>query len=104
MSTYFVTRHAGALAWARRQGLDAAAIPHLDPAAIRAGDTVIGNLPIHLAAAVCARGARFLALEIMVPPAKRGQELTAEEMEAFGACLVPYDVRRLDDAAPDPAG
>ena len=103
MPTYFVTRHAGALGWARRRGLDAQAIPHLDPTRIRAGDTVIGTLPVHLAAAVCARGARFLALEIVVPPDKRGVELTAEEMEAFGASLVPYEVRRLDDAAPDAA-
>lgn len=96
MPIYFVTRHTGALAWAKRRGLNAVPVPHLDPASVRPGDTVIGTLPIHLAAAICAAGANFLALEIAVPPDKRGVELSADEMEAFGATLVAYDVRRRE--------
>lgn len=96
MATYFVTRHAGALAWARGRGLAAEAVRHLDTAMLRPGDTVIGTLPVHLAAEVCARGARFLFLRLDVPEARRGAELTAADMDAFGAALVEYEVRRLE--------
>ena len=43
MTTWFITRHPGALAWAIRQGLHIDRhVSHLDPAEITAGDTVIG--------------------------------------------------------------
>ena len=61
MTHYFVTRHAGALDWARDQGIVATLIEHLDPALIKAGDTVLGTLPIHLVAALNSIGARYLS-------------------------------------------
>ncbi|MBI1209581.1 MAG: CRISPR-associated protein Csx16 [Azospirillum sp.] len=93
--TLFVTRHPGAVAWARRRGIEAEAVAHLDIAAVETGDTVLGTLPVHLAADLCARGARYCHLEMDVPQSLRGKELTADEMEAAGARLVSYRVEKL---------
>jgi CRISPR-associated protein Csx16 len=93
--TIFVTRHHGAIEWARDRGIAAEAVDHLDIAAIQTGDTVLGTLPVHLAAAVCAKGAHYFHLEMDLPSAKRGMELSAAEMEQAGARLIPYHVVRL---------
>ncbi|RMH48789.1 MAG: CRISPR-associated protein Csx16 [Alphaproteobacteria bacterium] len=84
---FFVTRHPGAVEWARRHGIEAEAVHHLDPSAIRPGDTVIGTLPVHLAAEVCARRGRYLHLVLDLPPEARGRDLSAEEMDRHGARL-----------------
>ncbi len=96
MPVLFVTRHAGALEWAARRGIQAIAVEHLDVTAVRAGDVVMGTLPLHLAAAVCGRGARFLHLEMDVPAEARGRALTADDMDRFGARLVEYRVERVE--------
>ena len=95
MTTYFVTRHAGARGWAARQGLDAVQLEHLDPGHIVAGDVVIGTLPVHLVADIQRRGACYLHLELTIPPEHRGRDLSADDMERFGARLVEYRVRRV---------
>jgi len=94
---WFVTRHPGAREWAAQQGLHVDFfVEHLDPSQVSPGDTVIGTLPLHLAAAVCEAGARLLHLSMDVPPDRRGQELTAEEMAAFGARLEEMTVTRSE--------
>lgn len=58
---YFVSRHPGAIAWIKKQvewKVDAF-VTHLDIDMIKAGDIVLGTLPIHLAALVCQKGAEF---------------------------------------------
>jgi CRISPR-associated protein Csx16 len=96
MTTYFVTRHPGAIAWAARQGLKVdRQLDHLDVAIIQPGDTVIGILPVNLAAEVCARGGRFFNLSLTVPPEARGRELSADELEQFGARVEEYRVERV---------
>lgn len=91
MSTWFVTRHPGAVEWASRRGLAVdRQIAHLDVDAIQPSDLVIGILPVHLAAAVCARGARYFNLSLDVPPELRGQELDADTLERLGARLEEY--------------
>ena len=93
MSVYFVSRHPGARQWAEEEGLVVdAVVDHLDPAAVVAGDTIIGSLPIHLAAEICARGCRYLHLCLVVPRELRGCELTAAEMREYGARLEEYTV------------
>lgn len=94
MTTYFVTRHKGAIEWARMQGIEAERISHLDPSRIKPGDTVIGTLPVHIAAALCAQGGRYLHLSMTIPENARGRELTADEMNRFGACLTPYSIEK----------
>ncbi|HKJ21687.1 MAG TPA: CRISPR-associated protein Csx16 [Gammaproteobacteria bacterium] len=97
MTTYFVTRHAGAREWAAAEGVPVdALLDHLDMAIVQPGDTVIGSLPVHLAGAVCARGARYLHLVLELPPGMRGRELSAGDMRACGARLEAYEVRLVE--------
>lgn len=96
MTTWFITRHPGARHWAKQQQL---AIDryctHLDPAEVDAGDTVIGSLPINLAAAICTAGARYFNLSIDLPAAARGKELSAEELARFNARLEEFHAQRI---------
>lgn len=96
MTTWFITRHPGARHWAEAQKL---AIDryctHLDPAEIAAGDTVIGSLPVHLAAAVCAAGARYINLTIDLPAHARGKELSLEQLKQFNARLEAFQITSI---------
>jgi len=98
---FFVTRHPGAAEWASRQGIPIdRVVDHLDLADVRPGDMVIGTLPVHLAAEVCARCARYFHLTVDLPSERRGVELTADELTQLGARLVEYqakEVRRRRD-------
>lgn len=97
MTTYFVSRHSGAKEWARQEGIEVDfVIDHLEPAKIRPGDTVIGSLPVSLAAEVCGKGARYLHLTLELPFELRGKELTAEGMRRCGARVEEYAVQRGD--------
>lgn len=96
MTTYFVSRHAGARAWAGRnlgEHLDVDELPGL--ATLRPGDVLCGTLPAHLAAEVVERGVRYRHLRMDLPLEVRGSELSADEMEAHGARLIDLEVRRL---------
>lgn len=97
--TFFVTRHHGARDWAARHGhADATPVDHLDPATLAslgAGDRVLGTLPVHLAAEVCRHGARYFHLSIDIPPEARGRDLSADDMDAFGARLEEYSIIRV---------
>lgn len=96
MATYFVSRHPGAHDWAAEEGFEVeAVILHLDPALIAPGDSVIGSLPVNLAAEVCARGARYLNLSLDLPSELRGRELSPEEMRACGARIEEYRITRV---------
>lgn len=96
MTTWFITRHPGARQWAKQQQL---AIDryctHLDPAEVTAGDTVIGTLPINLAAAICTAGARYFNLSIDLPADARGKELSSEELARFNARLEEFHAKRI---------
>lgn len=97
MTVYFVTRHPGAIEWAARRGLAVdSQLTHLDTAQIERGDTVIGILPVHLAADVCERSAHYLNLSIDLPAQARGRELSADELERYGARLEAYIVTRAE--------
>ncbi|MFZ4538544.1 CRISPR-associated protein Csx16 [Propionivibrio sp.] len=93
MITWFVTRHPGAVAWAHQHGVVAPPeeggseriVDTIDPADVGLGDTVIGTLPVHLAAEICARGGRYFHIVMTVPTHRRGDELTPDDMVSFGA-------------------
>jgi CRISPR-associated protein Csx16 len=90
---WFVSRHPGAVEWAARRGLTVdRQIAHLETGEVKPGDTVIGTLPVNLAAEVCRRGARYLNLSLDLPAHARGRELTADDLERFGATLEPFVV------------
>ena len=97
MSVWFVSRHPGAIEWMKRQKQWSVEhwVTHLDVASISHGDVVIGTLPVHLAAAVCAKGAQFYFLQLSQLESQRGKEYTSEEMELIGCSLMPFYVRAL---------
>nr|WP_245232748.1 CRISPR-associated protein Csx16 [Thiorhodococcus minor] len=93
--TYFVSRHPGARGWAAGEGLAIDAfVDHINIDRIRPNDSVIGTLPVNLAAEICARGGHYLHLSLDLQAQMRGQELTAEQMRQCGARLEPYLIQR----------
>lgn len=79
MAVWFVSRHPGAIEWVKLQNIQIDRFEsHLDTSLVQAGDVVIGTLPIHLAAEVCQKGAKFYFLSINVTPEQRGTELTCK--------------------------
>lgn len=100
MTTYFISRHPGARAWAAEQGLHIDQhLTHLDTALIQAGDTVMGTLPVHLAATVCSQGALYINLSLDLPAHWRGRELSADELRQCNARLEGFDIRQAPDSA-----
>ena len=101
LTTIFVTRHAGAREWASRQGIQVDRVAdHLEPAELQPGDTVIGTLPVNLAAEVRARGARYLHLVLPLPTDCRGKELTAADMVRLGAHVREFRVEEARGGPP----
>lgn len=96
MTTWLVTRHPGTVQWMRHHGTPFDRhVTHLYLQDVQPGDTVIGTLPIHLAAQVCARGAHYWNLTLQLPEHTRGRELAAEELGQFHAALEQYDIRKV---------
>ena len=98
MTNYLVTRHVGAVEWARRRNIEAEWKPHFtadDLAHICAGDTVIGPLPVQIIAAINARGGRYFHIEMDLPQEARQRELSADDMDRFGAERVEYRAERV---------
>ena len=94
MATYFVSRHAGAIAWAKRHGIAPDFwVHHLEITRICAGDQVVGTLPVPMAAAVCALGAHYLHLDVPQSVAQRGRELSADDLDAVGASVRRYAIQ-----------
>jgi len=94
-TTFFVSRHAGAVQWAKHHGIDVDHhVIHLSPDEVKQGDTVIGSLPVHLVAAICERGATYVNLSMDLPRELRGRELTAEDMDHCKARLESFSVSR----------
>ena len=53
---------------------------------------MIGTLPVHLAAQVCAAGAAYWHLILALPAGLRGQEISAQAMAQMGARLQHFEV------------
>lgn len=97
LATYFITRHEGAVDWAKQSLPESIWREALDPEQIQPGDRVYGVLPVDLAARVCEKGARFYALVFDRDAWTRGTELTAAELERRGAHFVEYIVLRPEE-------
>lgn len=97
MTTYFVSRHSGAWDWAKKHGIVVdELVSHFDTACVKAGDIIIGTLPIHLAEQVCSLGARYQHFVLDLPAEARGRELQADDLDAYGARLMEYEIRHVD--------
>ena len=97
MTTYFISRHPGAVTWFKSQGREAVIAPHLDLAAVSNGDKVFGTLPVHKVAQLNERGARYFHLQMDVAENQRGIDLTADDMVRLGAKFVEYVARRVSE-------
>lgn len=96
MATWFISRHQGAIDWAKQQGISVDHwVTHLDIGKIQPGDMVIGTLPLHLAAQICEKGARLFFLTLNLNADQRGRELTAIEMAQSGCTLAEYDIKNV---------
>jgi len=92
--TLFVSRHLGAVQWIKTQPIKIDRfVSHLDVSEINTGDRVIGSLPVHLVAQVCAAGAEYWNLSLEMPAELRGQELSREQLEHLSARLERYSVQ-----------
>ncbi len=97
MTTWLITRHPGALNWANKQQLPYDQHRnHLIIEQIQPGDILYGTLPVTLIAAVNDQGARYFHLEMDLPEAQRGMELTTEQLEQLKARWVEYQARRIE--------
>ncbi|MFV0476268.1 MAG: CRISPR-associated protein Csx16 [Parahaliea sp.] len=96
MTTYFISRHPGALEWMKRRGpaFDRH-VEHLDLDQIKAGDVLIGSLPVNLAAEVCARNAQYFNLSLQLPAHARGRELSVDELDSYEAKIEAFDIRKV---------
>lgn len=100
MTTYLVTRHPGTRLWAEIMAkhdrlpfrIDEV-LEHLDPERLKKGDVVVGTLPLHVAAALHARGVKFWSLDIDVPETERGKELSGVQLCAYNARFSLYQVK-----------
>lgn len=96
MTTWFISRHPGAIEWIKSSGVKVDKFKeHLCIEEISSGDVVIGVLPLTLVAKVCAKGARFLGMEFTQTRESRGTELTSETLEAMNCRLQEFYVKRL---------
>ncbi len=93
MPTLFISRHEGAKQWIKSQQVVIDRFEtHLEIDKIVAGDTVIGTLPVQLAAQVCAKGARYLHLTVDLLETQRGIELSEHDLATAGTQLQRFFV------------
>lgn len=97
MTTYFVSRHAGAVQWAIIN--DISFDVHLEHLLsldnLQKGDIVIGTLPINIVAQINALGVRYIHLSLQIPPHLRGVELGLEQLNDCHASLEEFFVKKI---------
>ena len=88
--TVIISRHVGAVDWLRKRGVKGEVVTHATIDDVK-GKDVYGVLPFHLAH----YARRMFAVSIPdLPEDRRGDDLTIEEMEEYGARLVCYKVEK----------
>ena len=96
MTTWFISRHPGAIKWVKLQNIQIDRFEsHLDTSLVQAGDVVIGTLPLHLAAEVCQKGVKFYLRSMNVTPEQRGTELTCKQLTEQQCSIQPFMVEKL---------
>jgi len=93
---WLVSRHPGTVRWLKHQGIQIDRhVDHLDIDQVKPGDTVIGTLPVNLAAKVCAKPAQYCHLSLEVPAELRGKDLSENELDQLNASLENFHVELL---------
>lgn len=98
MKVLFITRHEGAIHWAKAREAKLGIteyLSHLSEETIKSlkeGDVVIGILPIQIIARLNKAGILFYALTIDVPQELRGVELTQEQMALVNCKIQNFTV------------
>ncbi|MDO4896854.1 MAG: CRISPR-associated protein Csx16 [Moraxella sp.] len=97
MTTYFITRHIGALDWAGENGVhfDVHLSHLLDFDELKSGDVIIGTLPVNIISQINELGVHYIHLSLTIPPHLRGVELTAEQLDECQATLEEFYVKKL---------
>ena len=99
MAKILITRHAGAVEFCKHKGIRVEMHDtHLNKEiqqALKAGDCVIGTLPINLVADLTARGIKYMHFSLEVPAELRGQELTLQQMIDCNATIEEFAVTRV---------
>lgn len=97
MTTYFISRHVGAVEWAtvNQIDFDVHLMHLLSLDELQSGDVVIGTLPINIIAQINALGVRYIHLSLEIPPQLRGVELTAAQLDECCASLEEFYVKKL---------
>lgn len=90
MKDVIVTRHAGLVKWLELRGIVGTVIEQAGPEDVR-GKRVIGALPTNLA--VLADSIVTIDMPGLTRE-QRGKDLTPDEMDAAGATMIEYTVRR----------
>lgn len=100
MTTYLITRHPGALHWARQKKLHFDVhTEHLESFdGLGAGDVVIGTLPINMVYELNRRQIRYVHLSLQIPRELRGIELNADQLHQCNAELQEFRVERIASA------
>ena len=85
--TIIVTRHQGLIDWLAKRGITGEVKPSVTVEDIK-GKHVIGALPAHIAQ----WAAYVTSVDYFCPFEKRGQDLTADDLDNLGAKLFDYKV------------
>jgi CRISPR-associated protein Csx16 len=95
---WFVSRHQGAIDWICTQNIKVDHfVAHLDTAkSPKAGDTVIGNLPVHIIATLNRQGVRFVNLQIRLNAEQRGKEVDLQGFEQTLPSITEFLVWEVD--------
>ena len=90
-----VTRHAGAVEWLRRRGVEGEVVSSLDETNLPDRQDVYGVLPLTLAVELLRRQCRVFVIQFPPRGGPRGAELTADEMSAGGAKLYRFGLQAV---------
>ena len=90
----------------RKYGLTTEVITHLDEdhiQQIKPGDTIIGNLPEHLASKLCEQGAHYCVINLNYAnhPELRGRDLNQKELDQLNPTIERYHVTHVGSGIPE---
>lgn len=96
MTTYFVSRHQASIDWMKQQPTQVDKwLTHLDDETeLKAGDRVIGTLPIQIVERLCENSVEYIHLSITIPAKWRGLELNPKQLEECSPTLTAYNVQQ----------